>query len=35
MALLTLSRDDKRLVDLPTSWSNAGRKEQLQKAAAE
>ena len=35
MALLTLSRDDDRLVDLPTSWSNAGRKEQLQKAAAE
>ncbi|MFI8778212.1 peptidoglycan-binding protein [Brachybacterium paraconglomeratum] len=35
MALLTLSRGDKRLVDLPTSWSNAGREEQLQKAAAE
>lgn len=35
MALLTLSRDDDRLVDLPTSWSNAGRREQLQKAAAE
>ncbi|MGP4916253.1 peptidoglycan-binding protein [Brachybacterium tyrofermentans] len=35
MALLTLSRDDKRLVDLPTSWSNAGRKEQLQRAPAE
>lgn len=35
MALLTLSRDDKRLVDLPTSWSNAGRKEQLQREAAE
>ena len=35
MALLTLSRGDDRLVDLPTSWSNAGRKEQLQRAAAE
>lgn len=35
MALLTLSRGDKRLVDLPTSWSNQGRNEQLQKAAAE
>lgn len=35
MALLTLSRDDDRLVDLPSSWSNAGRKEQLQRAAAE
>ena len=35
MALLTLSRHDKRLVDLPTSWSNKNRHEQLQKAAAE
>lgn len=35
MALLTLSRGDKRLVDLPTSWSNQGRHEQLQKGAAE
>ncbi|WME22159.1 peptidoglycan-binding protein [Brachybacterium sp. GU-2] len=35
MALLTLSRNDKRLVDLPTSWSNAGRHEQLQREAAE
>lgn len=35
MALLTLSRGDKRLVDLPTAWSNQGRHEQLQKAAAE
>src|SRR5690625_295513 len=35
MALLTLSRNDKRLVDLPTSWSNKNRHEQLQKAAAE
>ena len=35
MALLTLSRGDARLVDLPTSWSNAGRPEQLQRAAAE
>ncbi|MGP9682079.1 peptidoglycan-binding protein [Brachybacterium sp. AOP3-A1-3] len=35
MALLTLSRGDRRLVDLPTSWSNQGRDEQLQKAAAE
>lgn len=35
MALLTLSRGDRRLVDLPTAWSNQGRHEQLQKAAAE
>lgn len=35
MALLTLTRGDDRLVDLPTSWSNAGRHEQLQRAAAE
>lgn len=35
MALLTLSRGDHRLVDLPTSWSNRGRREQLQRAAAE
>lgn len=35
MALLTLKRDDKRLVDLPSSWSNAGRREQLQRVAAE
>lgn len=35
MALLTLSRGDRRLVDLPASWSNQGRDEQLQKAAAE
>ena len=35
MALLTLTRGDDRLVDLPTSWSNAGRPEQLQRAAAE
>ena len=35
MALLTLSRGDDRLVDLPTSWSNAGRHEQLQREAAE
>ena len=35
MALLTLSRNDKRLVDLPTSWSPKNRREQLQKAAAE
>src|SRR5690625_3563120 len=35
MALLTLSRNDKRLVDLPTSWSNKNRHEQLQRKAAE
>ena len=35
MALLTLSRNDKRLVDLPTSWSNKNRHEQLQREAAE
>lgn len=35
MALLTLSRGDHRLVDLPTSWSNQGRQEQLQREAAE
>src|SRR5690625_5094370 len=35
MALLTLSRNDKRLVDLPTSWSNKNRREQLQREAAE
>lgn len=35
MALLTLSRGDSRLVDLPTSWSNQGRHEQLQREAAE
>lgn len=35
MALLTLSRDDHRLVDLPTSWSNKNRHEQLQREAAE
>lgn len=35
MALLTLSRGDHRLVGLPTSWSNRGRHEQLQRGAAE
>lgn len=35
MALLTLSRGDKRLVDLPRAWSNQGRHEQLQRSAAE
>ena len=35
MALLTLSRDDARLVDLPTAWSNRERPEQLQRTAAE
>lgn len=35
MALLTLSRNDSRLVDLPRSWSVRNRREQLQKAAAE
>ena len=35
MALLTLSRNDKRLVDLPTNWSNKNRREQLQREAAE
>lgn len=35
MSLLTLSRGDHRLVDLPSSWSNRGRREQLQRAAAE
>ena len=35
MALLTLSRNDSRLRDLPPSWSNKNRHEQLQKAAAE
>lgn len=35
MALLTLSRNDSRLVDLPNVWSVKNRREQLQKAAAE
>lgn len=35
MALLTLTRSDPRLVDLPISWSNRDRREQLQQAAAE
>ncbi|MDN5685815.1 MAG: peptidoglycan-binding protein [Brachybacterium sp.] len=35
MALLTLSRSDSRLKDLPRSWSNAGREEALQQAPAE
>ena len=35
MALLTLSRDDARLVDLPTASSNRERPEQLQRTAAE
>lgn len=35
MALLTLSRGDSRLVDLPTIWSVKNRHEQLQRSAAE
>ncbi|WP_193118435.1 peptidoglycan-binding protein [Brachybacterium tyrofermentans] len=35
MSLLTLSRGDARLRDLPRSWSNQGRHEQLQREAAE
>ena len=35
MAIKALSRNDPSLVYLPTSWSNKGRKEQLDRLAAE